>query len=333
MRRKGILITILFLAGIFTLSVLAKNQDVVPKVEILSPISGTATNQNSIDVAVWFSAYKEQNGKSVGNVHTVKLLLNGQVVGTYQNPPNIKSGGVNLTVNLAGLPEGPAILQAIAFQGNENAGHQGNSNVVTIIIDRTNPTVSIIPANGEVLTTNTPIVKVQYSDTIAGVNTTTLHVLINGVDRTALFTVTGSEATLLLTQDTALVSGENTIVASITDKAGNQGQVTSTFTVGIAPPARLTVPEFWPTEFTVPGRPDYELQLQVLVTDAQGKGVPSISVLFRIVEGTGTIGSTEVTKTTDQEGIATATFKPDNQEGDTKVNITLPDYPNIQGMT
>jgi hypothetical protein len=95
----------------------------LPQIEILSPQAGYATNQNQLPVAVWFSAYKDKNGKPVGNVHTVKLLLNGQVVGTYQNPPQVKSGGTNFMVDISALPEGTATLVAQAFQGNEKAGH------------------------------------------------------------------------------------------------------------------------------------------------------------------------------------------------------------------
>jgi hypothetical protein len=94
----------------------------LPQVEILSPQAGYATNQGQLSVAVWFSAYKDKNGKPVGNVHTVKLLLNGQVVATYQNPPQVKSGGTNFTVDISVLPEGTATLVAQAFQGNEKAG-------------------------------------------------------------------------------------------------------------------------------------------------------------------------------------------------------------------
>ena len=77
---------IIFMCGLLILTpplLFANREDVAPKVEILSPESGTCTNKNSINVATWFSAYKAEKGKAAGNVHHVKLLLNGKVVNTY----------------------------------------------------------------------------------------------------------------------------------------------------------------------------------------------------------------------------------------------------------
>ena len=314
---------------------MGKNQEVTPQVEILSPQTGSCTNQNSLNVAVWFSAYKDQSGKPAGNVHTVKLLANGQVAGTYQNPPQVKSGGANFTIDLSQLPEGNLTLQAIAFQGNEKAELKGTSVAVVVTIDRTAPTINITPANGEVLNTATPLIQVRYSDALCGIQTASLNVKINGIDRTSLFTEGASEATCQLSEENALPSGENVIIAKIADKAGNEASITSTFTVETTPPGpptQLGIPEGELSSISIFDDPALSADLKVLVTDARGKGVPQIAVFFQIVEGTGTIGSTSTTKITDSQGIATATYHPDNQAGDAVIRMTLPDYPQIEAQ-
>ena len=233
----------------FSCSLLADNQDVVPLVEIVAPDTGFCTNQSSINIAVWFSAYKEQNGKSIGNVQTVELLLNGTIIATYQNPPNVKTGGANFPVTLSTLPEGTLSFQAYAYQGNKKAGLKGVSKIVTVTIDRTPPTISISPANGFILNTATPLVTVQYADALCGVNTASLIVRINGIDRTALFTVTPSQASYQLTSEMALQGGENTNTASISDKAGNVANASSTFIVRTLPPTHVGPPDGFPLTF------------------------------------------------------------------------------------
>ncbi len=97
--------------------------------------------------------------------------------------------------------------------------------------DKTSPTVSIVPENGALLECATPLIKINYADGDgSGVDVTTLHIQINGVDRTSLFNVTANEANWQLSSSNPLLSGENVIAVAVADKAGNQKDAASVIT-------------------------------------------------------------------------------------------------------
>ena len=91
----------------------AKNPDVAPDVSITSPVDGTVTSADSLDVTVSFSA--KDGGQ--GNVKTVILQANGTEVGRFENPPQNKSGSTTFTVDLSSFPDGTIAFQAFAYQG------------------------------------------------------------------------------------------------------------------------------------------------------------------------------------------------------------------------
>lgn len=70
----------------------------------------------------------------------------------------------------------------------------------------------------------------------SGVNNATLKVLIDGVDRTSLFTKFTDEAIADLPSSLALAAGPHTVTASVQDNAGNTGTATAQFQVDTTPP-------------------------------------------------------------------------------------------------
>jgi hypothetical protein len=136
-----------------------------------------------------------------------------------------------------------------------------------------------------------------------------------------------------LTDATPLQVGDNTIVASIADRAGNKTITSTTFLVQITPPAKVTLPEGQLSSFDLPGDPELSIEIRALVLDANGKGVPGVAVLFTIVTGTGSVGSLSTTKVSDLNGLATAVYQPDNQAGETVIEMRLPQYPQIAPQT
>jgi len=80
---------------------------------------------------------------------------------------------------------------------------------------------------------------VQYTDGVAGVDPATLSVVVNGIDRTALFAATGTEARF---QPTGLEvppvfqEGANSIVVTLADGAGNLGLLETVFAVDTSSP-------------------------------------------------------------------------------------------------
>lgn len=115
--------------------------------------------------------------------------------------------------------QGPSLPQTSGQEGDILAP-QISSPVLTIVQ----------PVNGSVITTRTPKIAIAFNDGRLGLDVSTLRVMINGADRTALFEVTTSGATLQAKGD-ALQDGQNVIVATIKNKAGMPAAVSSAFVV------------------------------------------------------------------------------------------------------
>jgi hypothetical protein len=109
--------------------------------------------------------------------------------------------------------------------------------------DHTSPAVTITAPAAAI---NTPQAhfSIRYQDipgsgetSASGVNTATLKVLIDGVDRTSLFTRFSDEASGDLPASLALAQGQHNVSASIQDNAGNTGQATALFQVDTTAPS------------------------------------------------------------------------------------------------
>src|SRR5262249_55574672 len=99
------------------------------------------------------------------------------------------------------------------------------------------PAIHVIqPAAGALLNTASTPVQLQYGDT-QSVNTASLQVTLDGVDKTSLFTVTATGATATFT---GLAEGPHTIAAQIADPTGNIGHTTSSLVVDTIRP-QLTI--------------------------------------------------------------------------------------------
>ena len=121
---------------------------------------------------------------------------------------------------------------------------------VTIAIWGTNadqvpPQVIIVtPANGSYINTATPRIDITYSkapgfddDKHSDTDETTLKIILDGADRTKLFTIRKGDATATIPPTLALAPGLHTLVATLYNDARNQGSATSQFTVDLTPPA------------------------------------------------------------------------------------------------
>ncbi|HTC93758.1 MAG TPA: Ig-like domain repeat protein, partial [Terriglobales bacterium] len=132
---------------------------------------------------------------------------------------------------------------------DDDHGHCPSGAYLTITLfgtnaDHTSPQITVMaPAPGSTVNTATPHLAVQYADLVgngepaaSGVNTSTLAVTLDGVDRTSLFTKTATGATADLPQSLALTAGAHTLAASVQDFAGNTGHTSAQFTVSLQPP-------------------------------------------------------------------------------------------------
>lgn len=94
------------------------------------------------------------------------------------------------------------------------------------------PNVSILqPTNGAVISTETPQILVGFSDVGSGVDVASLRILLNGEDKTRLFSVSASGASYQVTAQDRLRQGENIVVATVKNRAGLTGTTAAAFTV------------------------------------------------------------------------------------------------------
>jgi flagellar hook assembly protein FlgD len=173
------------------------------------------------------------------------------------------------------------------------------------------PTINIKPTNNEVVKSTRPDVEITYSAG-AGIDTSTLAIVVDGTDVTHFFVVTETKATCQI----PLGGGQHIIEVRVKDKAGNPAQASSRFTVsvfralpeavpssGVAP---LTVTFITKAEYTDGGITRYRW-------DFQGDGVFD----------TNEPGARDFTRTFNQKGTFNALLEVRNDKNEI-VTATVP---------
>ncbi len=131
----------------------------------------------------------------------------------------------------AALSSGRHLLRA---RISDVAGNVGET-TSEFVVDVTPPVVTIPhPPSGAYLKTATPEIRVEYAD--ENLDLSTLKVWVNGSDRTAWFQVGPTSAAANVPPDQPLPSGVNGLVASIRDRARNEGSGNTSFNVDVQPP-------------------------------------------------------------------------------------------------
>lgn len=98
-----------------------------PRVSIVAPASGTATNAAAVTVVVAFHA--------PSNLKTLVLLADGREVGRYENAPSVKDGTHGFRADRSAFGDGRVTLQAVGYQRVEipaasHAMHEENAAAV-----------------------------------------------------------------------------------------------------------------------------------------------------------------------------------------------------------
>ncbi len=198
-----------------------------------------------------------KNGESNGSsrVSSAVILLNGlpvaspldfnQNVDTIDRPVllPILTHHLTLYVELRGTPGSYLTISVLGTSGDTHA-----------------PTLTIAdpPAN-TTTSDNTPHLAVTYADAdqsdcvASGIDTSTLHVTVDGVDRTSLFTVTNTGAEATIPDSAPLTDGTHVMHAEIKDKAGNIASADRTFNVTTASPQPPTIAITSPDEGALVG--------------------------------------------------------------------------------
>jgi len=185
-----------------------------PAPVVLTPANGATINDNTPT----YSGTAEPGS-------TVTVIVDGASVGTITADA---AGNWSFTPGTA-LADGAHAVKATAEDATGNVSQDSNTNTFTVDTTAQAPVV-LTPANGAVITDNTP----AYSGTAEAGNTVT--VIVDGaVVGTVIADGTGAWS---FTPTTALAEGQHTVKATATDPVGNTSadSNTHTFTVDTTPP-------------------------------------------------------------------------------------------------
>jgi hypothetical protein len=215
------------------ISLLGQNTDhTSPQLAITAPANGAAVNTATPHLAISYTDLPgaSEPAASGVNTETLQVLLDGiDRTSLFTKRPN--EATADLPASLA-LSAGPHTLTATI---KDNATNTAQA-VSQFQVDLTPITIQIVtPAAGAFLNGAATQAKITYSDNLP-IDPATLKVLINGVDKSALFTATTTQATAVLNPAIDLRQGANQIVATIRDQAGNQGTASVAFNVDVVPP-------------------------------------------------------------------------------------------------
>lgn len=203
-----------------------------PVIAVTTPANGQAIRTATPAIGVTYSdpAGAGGSGASGVNLATLAVTLDG-ADRTSLFTRRSADASATLPPALA-LAPGPHTLVATV---SDNAGNPASA-TSRFTVDLAVPQIQVVaPAAGSYLATATPTIHVTYQDDTA-LDLATLKVLVNGVDRTALFTKTATGATWTPTSATALPQGANQITAQIADSAGNLAGDAAAFNVDSTPP-------------------------------------------------------------------------------------------------
>lgn len=196
------------------------------------PVAGTVTNDATPRIVITYQDVPGPGETAASGVdlNTLRVELDG-VDRTALFTKLSNQATAELPESLA-LGEGPHQVQVTL---KDVAGNTGTATSV-FSVDLTPPPLAVVePPEGALLASGTPVVRVSYAGATAP-DLGTLVVKVNGVDRTALFTVGESEAVATLAGGAALLSGPHTIEARLRDAAGNEAVATSSFVVDLVAP-------------------------------------------------------------------------------------------------
>lgn len=134
------------------------------------------------------------------------------------------------------LGQGSHVITATVSDIAGNTSPPATATLVVEVADTTPPTISITtPTDGSLTNNNRPPIAVSYSDVGSGIDVASFKLTIDSVDHTADLTATATGASG--SPAVALLDGNHSIVATVSDRAGNTSQpATANVTIATVPP-------------------------------------------------------------------------------------------------
>lgn len=122
----------------------------------------------------------------------------------------------------------------VDYDSRQGTAGEGPRLVLVFQTDTTAPTIAnMTPAEGSFVASSRPTISASYSDAGSGVSTSSVRLLLDGVDRTGAASVTATGVTFM---PEALAPGPHSAVVSASDFGGNSTQASWSFTVDTVPP-------------------------------------------------------------------------------------------------
>jgi hypothetical protein len=245
----------------------------LPNIHIVQPVNNSALNNPTPSFQVQYS-----ESTSGVDTTTFKASVDGMDV-TGQFIVGAASASANLQTALA---DGPHTFSAQIASTAGNVGQASNQ----VLIDTIKPQLTIVSPTGAV-NSATPVAVAQYSDSGSGIDPTSVHVTLDGVDVTGTFAVSTSAATGTLSAGAGLSEGTHQLTVSVADKAGNVAQTSASFLVDVTPPT---------ASFSSPADNSFINNPQPVITlnySDSGSGVDPNSIHVFLQQGTA--AETEIT--------------------------------------
>ena len=219
-------------ASYLTLSIEGRTLDrTPPRLTVIAPPPDAVISTGMPQVVIGYLDPESDGGAAGIDVTTLLVQVDG-VDRTALFTRGAQQATAQLTADQA-VGEGAHVLVASIA---DRAGNVGSA-TSRFVVDGTAPSIETIePPSGRFINTTTPTIRVQYHDR-DGVDLSTLRVLINGVDRSALFTKGATEAFAKLDAASALPQGMVDVASTIRDVGGNTAASTSSFVVDTEMPA------------------------------------------------------------------------------------------------
>ncbi len=126
------------------------------------------------------------------------------------------------------IPEGLTTLTAAAREAGGNTG----TDSIQVRLDTLAPTLALVnPPDGGVANTRTPTLQVTYADAGTGIDTSSVHLSLNGVDVTASSMIT--DTGISYTPASPLPAGDNQVTAQVSDRVGHLASGAFRFSVAV----------------------------------------------------------------------------------------------------
>ncbi len=194
-----------------------------PVIANLVPAENSATQNLRPTMSATFS--DALSGVKVSTIHIVldgvdkTSLATVSATGfTFTPASNLSQAAHTLVVSLA-----------------DNAGNTASATRHFTTDNQPPQVTAFVPVDGSFTSARRPAISVAYSDAASGVNTASVHLLLDGVDKTAQATVTAAGVTFTPTAD--LSEAQHTVTVSLSDLAGNPASASAHWTVDATLPS------------------------------------------------------------------------------------------------